>query len=345
MKKYLVSASLGALAVLSLMLGANMAAAATTPVENWIALLPPGTGATIAGATTNSPVVTSDNVTIGANFTPTTLVNNGDFIELTASVTFSDTARGDSFRWGLFDGDDPVVPILAGNTWDGYFAFGPGPNSDVGKLYSKTGGVGGAKSPLSTSAENGAIELANLARYEPLGDLPAVAQYNFGIRVRKTVLGGDVTAFLNDNDDVNGVVDMTGFSPVSGETLTTLSVDSVAILMTGNLNASSEDITTFSGINVTTGNIPTNADFDSDGDVDGTDFLTWQRGFSAAGGLAEGDADGSGFVNATDLELWESQFGIAPLVGAVAAIPEPISVALVGIAFAILATRRPRLVS
>ena len=49
-----------------------------------------------------------------------------------------------------------------------------------------------------------------------------------------------------------------------------------------------------------------NADFDDDGDVDGSDFLTWQRGIGSAG---LGDADGNGVVNGVDLDVWADQFG------------------------------------
>lgn len=54
-----------------------------------------------------------------------------------------------------------------------------------------------------------------------------------------------------------------------------------------------------------------NADFDGDGDVDGRDFLAWQRGFGIASGasLAQGDANGDGAVNAADLEFWSDQYG------------------------------------
>lgn len=53
------------------------------------------------------------------------------------------------------------------------------------------------------------------------------------------------------------------------------------------------------------------ADFDSDGDVDGIDFLTWQRGFGIISGatLAYGDADGNGAVDAVDLMEWQGQLG------------------------------------
>ena len=70
------------------------------------------------------------------------------------------------------------------------------------------------------------------------------------------------------------------------------------------------------------------SDFNQDGGVNGLDFLIWQRGLGSAGGLAEGDADGSGFVDAADLAVWEAQYGIAPLGGILATVPEPSSVSL-----------------
>ena len=51
------------------------------------------------------------------------------------------------------------------------------------------------------------------------------------------------------------------------------------------------------------------ADFDQDLDVDGADFLTWQRGFGVGATLSQGDANSSGMVDAADLAVWESQFG------------------------------------
>ena len=70
--------------------------------------------------------------------------------------------------------------------------------------------------------------------------------------------------------------------------------------------------------------IPTSADFDSDGDVDGVDFLTWQRGFGIGTSTAEGDANGDNIVNAADLAIWESQYGGTSAAPALTtAVPEP----------------------
>lgn len=74
-----------------------------------------------------------------------------------------------------------------------------------------------------------------------------------------------------------------------------------------------------------------NADFDGDGDVDGKDFLTWQRGFGTAGvaTLSDGDANDDKDVNGIDLEIWQDQYGTdAPLSATAFAVPEPGSLSL-----------------
>jgi hypothetical protein len=63
------------------------------------------------------------------------------------------------------------------------------------------------------------------------------------------------------------------------------------------------------------------ADFDNDGDVDGSDFLVWQRGVGVGNSNATGDANGDGMVNGADLGVWRTQFG--PAAPPVSAIPEP----------------------
>ena len=54
-------------------------------------------------------------------------------------------------------------------------------------------------------------------------------------------------------------------------------------------------------------------DFDCDGDVDGDDFLSWQRGESPDP------------LSASDLADWEANYGAPPLEAAAGAVPEPIS--------------------
>ena len=71
------------------------------------------------------------------------------------------------------------------------------------------------------------------------------------------------------------------------------------------------------------------ADFDDDLDVDGKDFLAWQRGLATGTTHAEGDANGDGVVNHIDLAVWEAQYGgSSPLMGTFVAVPEPSNLGL-----------------
>jgi hypothetical protein len=57
-------------------------------------------------------------------------------------------------------------------------------------------------------------------------------------------------------------------------------------------------------------------DFDEDGDVDGLDFLLWQRGGSPTP------------LSQADLALWEANYGTGPLVASSVAVPEPTALCL-----------------
>ena len=56
---------------------------------------------------------------------------------------------------------------------------------------------------------------------------------------------------------------------------------------------------------------PFGADFDNDGNVDGRDFLTWQRnsGLVGTGTRATGDANGDLNVDGLDLAAWQAEYG------------------------------------
>ena len=73
------------------------------------------------------------------------------------------------------------------------------------------------------------------------------------------------------------------------------------------------------------------SDFNADGDVDGDDFLTWQRnaGMAVGAETSDGDANGDGAVNQQDLAIWNDAFGTIPSASAAASVPAPASAGLV----------------
>jgi hypothetical protein len=89
-----------------------------------------------------------------------------------------------------------------------------------------------------------------------------------------------------------------------------------------------------------------NADFDEDIDVDGNDFLIWQRGngtLAPDGEHANGDANSDLAVNGDDLVIWDMQFGgPPPAATALAAVPEPSSAILLLLAAGVFAISRSK---
>ncbi len=71
------------------------------------------------------------------------------------------------------------------------------------------------------------------------------------------------------------------------------------------------------------------ADYDNDGDVDGRDFLAWQRGFGKPAPTAvkaDGDADNDTDVDGADLVVWQAQYGTTPPLVASSTIDEGVEV-------------------
>lgn len=89
---------------------------------------------------------------------------------------------------------------------------------------------------------------------------------------------------------------------------------------------------------------PPTADFDSDNDIDGTDFLTWQRGYGVTtlAGRAHGDGNQDGTVTSADLSLWQNQFGVVPANTTLQPVPEPATLAMLFVAGVAWVTSRQR---
>ena len=67
-------------------------------------------------------------------------------------------------------------------------------------------------------------------------------------------------------------------------------------------------------------------------DIDGNDFLRWQRGLGTTTGatLAQGNADGDTDVDGADLAIWKQQFSSGSQPGGASGVPEPLGLNLIG---------------
>lgn len=79
------------------------------------------------------------------------------------------------------------------------------------------------------------------------------------------------------------------------------------------LDADGGGVASNASVEITATTVAADADFDNDGDVDGSDFLAWQRGFNVGTTNGEGDTDADGDVDGTDLGNWSDAYGAAPI--------------------------------
>ena len=152
--------------------------------------------------------------------------------------------------------------------------------------------------------------------------------------------------------DLDGLLAMTlvnSFVPEASETITLLIADSLLGIFDNAINSQRLDTTdgtgsflvnygigsAFDNDQIVLSNFEANAflpgDFDQDGDVDGSDFLNWQRNDGSASGLA----------------AWEAQYGSpgsSPLASS-QAVPEPTTAIMLTIAVACIPFRRRLIMS
>ena len=166
--------------------------------------------------------------------------------------------------------------------------------SDDASTHSAQGSAGSIFAGLSFSFDDGTQGLYDV-------NFPDVISPLGGATTAMTYVGGTGggAAIQYDSGGSTKVVNL-GFP---FETITT----------EANRNAVMDRVLDFFGLDAVE-----TADFDEDGDIDGFDFLAWQRGSGTMGGatLAQGDGNADGNVDGVDLAIWETQYGTTPLVAA-----------------------------
>jgi MYXO-CTERM domain-containing protein len=270
-------ASTLATTLLAVAFAANTVSAQTTPVTGWFSS---GTGAVTAGQATNSPTIgngtanNADNTTVWAALPTPIVLANGEEVVLTGTTQLISVGPGggDSIRFGLFNGNNWFVPGT-NETYDGLadeaFNAGTVPAAWSGFL-AQCSSFGAnalfdAKNPSFTGFNNnnfastfgvttGLPGVPGVTPFTP-GD-PNTAAKNIRLAAGPPSQGGVTDGTYNFEVRVGRFGDEN-----------TMSVRLV-----------SQDTQALAG------------DFDADSDVDGRDFMAWQRN-PAVGNLADWQAN------------------------------------------------------
>lgn len=144
----------------------------------------------------------------------------------------------------------------------------------------------------------------------------------------------------------NLAVELSGYSPIGGETYTLLTANSIV----GNnfLNTDFSlapladgltwdlDVGATSVVLTVLGSVGVPGDYNNDGTVDGDDYSVWKQNFGSTTNL---DADGNqnGTVDAADYTVWRDNRGNGPMALAASnAVPEPSTAMLAALGLAII---------
>jgi pectate lyase len=204
-------------------------------------------------------------------------------------------------------------------------------------LLNQGGEIAPGNSPCVTLVMGDLTMASGSIEIEILGN--QIGQYDQIMVADHLTAGGTLEVLLDGYAPVEGdVFELFGFASVSG------SFDFSLPSLTAGLDWDTSDLLVTGELSVIE-SIIEDADFDGDGDVDGRDFLIWQRGF----GLTEqennllGDANGDGNVDAGDLEIWQTQYADSgELSASQTAVPEPVTSLLMALAVGVWALKRRR---
>jgi len=259
-------------------------------------------------------------------------------------------AAGSTNSTGLRVGiDTSTAQVISGTTGVNFTSDGSGINS-LGQtvLASQNVAVTGvvnnfANAAFSQDSGDGVLSLAGVNSYVlDFGDVPLGA-VDLSTQLRLTnLISGPADDLAGDWTLASNGFQFTGFNSFNDLSAGAFLDDFILSLDTSTLDdfsgsavlsPRSENASGFSGtlseITLTIEDtlfLP--GDFDDDGDVDGADFLNWQRNDGTAAGLA----------------LWEDNFGAsgAPLASNAASVPEPSTTILAGLALLAFGTRKTR---
>lgn len=206
---------------------------APQPATGWATIF--GDAGFAAGSeTTSSPLTTdADGDGIAANVAPLVLAD-GEFVRVTGTVTFDAPLTGSNFRVGLFDGDDPVT-AGDGTGYAGLWSEAPATADTNIALGDGTG----ASHPFETAT-------ATVLGPVPAADstVPAGTPVAFDLMIARNGNALDITTSFRDGASYRPEQNLLN------QPVTAFGVNSVAFLMTGNLNATSGS---FNSVEVTSG--------------------------------------------------------------------------------------------
>jgi hypothetical protein len=271
--------------------GAQMIDAA--PVTGWVLLFDGDNDATIAAGTetTAGPQITDAHRTSPAANFPAVTLGDGDSITLTGTVSFSVTLSDGQFRFGLFDGDNPVTEGSGGNGYVGLFAEAPIPGGTA-DVNSANGGS------TSHPFENAGSD-ARGSMSDPGSTPSANTPLDFTLILTRSGASVDIEATITDGGPYTSTGTLTGQTAFPAN----FTYNSVAFLTGGGF---AEPMTaTYSNIDVST-NGGSNPDTDGDGiddafeqiiidanPVDAVDGLDDVMGTGAAPAVTDFDEDGA----------------------------------------------------
>ncbi len=257
------------------------------------------------------------------------LPTSGTSTDGTIDTTVADALTATKFEDVDTSPSDPTQAVLGNQnfglfTFDFDLDFGAGSFSAAGSSFSITKTQNDVSNTLGTFGDPDNVEWS-----EPtvLGG----TIYSDGlIFVNEDNSNGEIWMNAPDGTDLTLIGDTAGISG-SSESSGILDISDLLDFNPGSILLTTNQSTNASlTVLINPDAKLNNADFDGDGDRDGTDFLTWQRNFGTGTLHSQGDAKNNGNVDGLDLEVWQSQFGIpAPATAsATAAVPEPSALVL-----------------